>query len=132
FVLSPDDTATIRSINYTTARDNLFYEAGLATGIFGKDRCFLIIAKDDPDFRIPTDLNGITFATYEKILAASDPKTALEDVCNNINKAINQSLWKKIKIETTFNYKRETDLNKYYKSKLFFYFTNEERFSLTV
>jgi len=132
FILSPDDTAVIRKIDYTTARDNLFYEAGLATGIFGKDRCFLVIAKDDPNFRIPSDLMGITLATYEKALAESDPKIALEEVCKSINQAIDQSLWKNVKIETTFNHKRENDPNIYYKSKLFFYVTNEEKHSLTI
>ena len=36
----------IRDKDYSIARDNLLYEAGLSTGIYGKNRCFLILAKD--------------------------------------------------------------------------------------
>jgi len=132
FVLSPDDTVRIRRIDYSTARDNLFYEAGLATGIFGKDRCFLIVAEDDPKFHIPSDLNGITLALYNTATSLIDAQMALTDACAKIREAIDQSLWNNIKIETTFKLKRDTTPGITFKLKLFFYMTNEERNPVTI
>jgi predicted nucleotide-binding protein len=65
FVLSPDDKTTMRERGFEVARDNVLFEAGLFMGSHGKSRTFLITPRDSKNFHIPTDLLGLTPATYD-------------------------------------------------------------------
>ena len=64
FVFSPDDIVKIRSNESLAVRDNVIFELGLFIGCLGRERSFIIIP-ESTDFRLPTDLLGITAGTYE-------------------------------------------------------------------
>jgi hypothetical protein len=64
-VLTPDDSITVRGAEQAAARDNVLIEVGLFIGRLGRERTFLVLCKDE-DFKIPSELAGITFATYSK------------------------------------------------------------------
>lgn len=65
FVLAPDDATTIRYTTKQTVRDNVIFELGLFIGRLGPDRCFLVVPRGGDDLHLPTDLLGITPATFD-------------------------------------------------------------------
>jgi len=85
FVFSPDDTLELNGVRMLAARDNVLFECGLFFSAIGRDSCFFLIPRDIKNFRIPTDLWGITPATYgpQKNLRA-----AVGPPCQEIKQAI--------------------------------------------
>lgn len=65
FIFSPDDRTHIRGSDLATARDNCIFELGLSLGKLGNDRAFFVKPRGFEDFRIPSDLYGITAGEYE-------------------------------------------------------------------
>lgn len=65
FVAAPSDRGIIRGDAVTMPRDNVIFEIGLFMGYLGRERTFLVVPKDDPTFRLPTDILALTVATYE-------------------------------------------------------------------
>lgn len=65
FVFGPDDDAKIRGNEVKVARDNVIYELGLFTGHLGRKRCFIVQPTDFPTLHTPSDLTGVTPATFE-------------------------------------------------------------------
>jgi hypothetical protein len=59
FVLTADDQVFTRGETHETARDNLFFEAGLFLGTLGNGRVFLIAPKER-EVKLPSDLAGVT------------------------------------------------------------------------
>ena len=92
FVLSPDDKTTMREMGFEVARDNVLFEAGLFMGSHGKSRTFLITPRDHPNFHIPTDLLGLTPATYDGARAKSDPRGALYNVATQVRHAVDRAV----------------------------------------
>lgn len=130
FILSPDDVADIRGKQYLIARDNLIYEAGLSTGIHGKGRCFLMIPESVHDFHLPTDLLGLTVAFYDK--NELDYSKAVTSASQKIYDAIRKSIWSTLRIEVTEDHIRDNREQTTYKSKLKFFFTNDENYPITI
>ncbi len=82
FVLSPDDSKTMRHKRMRTPRDNVVFELGLFMGRHGCGRAFMVTQKGVPDSWIPSDLKGIHAVSY-------DPKPqhraqAVSQVCETI------------------------------------------------
>jgi hypothetical protein len=88
FLFTPDNTVTIREKEFKTARDNIIYELGLFIGRLGLERTFFVIPDDCEDLRIPSDLHGITAATYSSALLKDDLKSTLTKAATEIGKAI--------------------------------------------
>src|SRR5262249_13221601 len=63
FVFGADDLTKMRGAEMRTARDNVVFELGLFMGRLGRERTFILLPKDSPDFHLPTDLLGICTAT---------------------------------------------------------------------
>jgi Predicted nucleotide-binding protein containing TIR-like domain/Histidine-specific methyltransferase, SAM-dependent len=63
FILSADDVAIIRGEEVEVARDNVIFELGLAFGLLGRKRTFILAPRGS--LHTPTDLAGITVAQYE-------------------------------------------------------------------
>jgi hypothetical protein len=64
-VLTADDLVTRRKKVNAVARDNVLFEAGLFVGAIGLKRTFLVNCRDD-DLDLPSDLEGVTRATYRR------------------------------------------------------------------
>ena len=63
--LTPDDMTNSRGRKKASPRDNVVFELGLFMGAIGRDRT-LIIVPNDVDLKLPTDLLGVTRATYNR------------------------------------------------------------------
>ncbi|MCX2761057.1 nucleotide-binding protein [Vibrio sp. Sgm 22] len=94
FVFSPDDEIKMRGNVTDTVRDNVLFELGLFIGRLGKSRCF-IVTPDNIDLHIPTDLLGVTPATYSGARDESELEATLGPVSHEIRKAMKvQGLFK--------------------------------------
>jgi len=92
FVFAADDIVYSRHVKYKTARDNVIFELGLFMGRLGKENCFIVVPRQSPQIKLPSDLAGITCAYYETTRADHNLKAALTPPCNKIKKAArNQS-----------------------------------------
>jgi Predicted nucleotide-binding protein containing TIR-like domain len=89
FVLAPDDVAKIRTKDVKVSRDNVVLELGLFAGILGSQRVFFV-APQDPDFHVPSDLLGITPATYNEGSHDGNFVAALGTASNLILESINK------------------------------------------
>jgi predicted nucleotide-binding protein len=61
-VLTPDDVVIKRDQPTMSARDNVLFELGLFMGALGREYTFIVCRRD---VKMPTDLAGITPATYD-------------------------------------------------------------------
>lgn len=85
FVFAPDDITQMRDKTDRVVRDNVLFEFGLFCGRLGKNRCF-IVAPRDPKLHLPSDLIGITQATYDS--ARSDRIGALGSASSSVRAAV--------------------------------------------
>ena len=88
FVLAPSDVTAIRDASKHTVRDNVIFELGLFIGRLGSDRCFLVVPRGIDDLHLPTDLLGITPATFEHDRQDGNLNAALGPACNRVRKAV--------------------------------------------
>jgi hypothetical protein len=88
FVFTPDDTVKIREGEYQSVRDNVIFELGMFIGRLGKNRCFIVSPRLQNSFRIPTDLLGVTPATYDPNRDDGNLSAALNPACNKIRQTI--------------------------------------------
>src|SRR5437763_16869360 len=63
-VLTPDDFVVSRAAESFGPRDNLIFEVGLFMGQLGRARTF-ILYQSNAKVRIPSDLAGLTLASYD-------------------------------------------------------------------
>lgn len=85
-VLTPDDLTVHRGAARPVARDNVVFELGLFIGALGRDRTFMIFDRTRPP-ELPTDLAGVTAATYEPH-ASGNLEAALGTACTRIEGAV--------------------------------------------
>jgi hypothetical protein len=90
FIFAPDDITKIRGVDHQTVRDNVVFELGLFTGRLGKERSFIIIPRGFENFHLPTDLLGLTPATYEPNRQDGNLNAALGPASNKIRKTLNK------------------------------------------
>ncbi len=83
-VLTPDDLLESRGHNYASPRDNVLFELGLFMGRLGRSRTF-ILHEHNAELKLPSDLAGITRATYKSRDNLSD---AVSLACTRIIKAV--------------------------------------------
>ncbi len=87
FVFSPDDITKMRGAESNTIRDNVIFEFGLFVGRLGRDRVFFI-TPEGTDFRLPTDLLGVTPGKYNPMRDDGSLQAATGPACNQIRQAI--------------------------------------------
>jgi beta-phosphoglucomutase-like phosphatase (HAD superfamily) len=90
FIFAPDDFSEIRGVEYITVRDNTIFELGFFIGKLGKDRSFIIMPNEPKNIRIPTDLLGITIATFDPERDDYYKKAALGPACHKIRERLKQ------------------------------------------
>ena len=88
FVFGADDLIRIRGTEIPTARDNVVFELGLFIGRLGRDHTFILMPKSSADFHLPTDLLGISTATYQPPSRPDRLQAALGPACHDIRVAI--------------------------------------------
>ena len=78
---TPDDTADIRGIKRSIARDNVIFEFGLFMGKLGRKHSYAVVPQNPigrnyrkPDFWFLTDLSGINESSYQYIGKRPDSK----------------------------------------------------------
>jgi hypothetical protein len=88
FVFALDDIALIREKVYSATRDNVIFELGLFMAKLGRRRCFFMVPRGAGDFRIPSDLHGITHLTYDAGRVNREPKAAVAPAVGDLKQAI--------------------------------------------
>ena len=88
FAFIPDDTVNTRGSEHQSVRDNVILELGMFIGKLGKKRCFIVSPRVQVPFHIPTDLLGVTLATYDPGRDDNNLSAALGPACNKIRQAI--------------------------------------------
>lgn len=86
-VLTADDLVEKRDHAAKAPRDNVIFELGLFMGALGRRRTFVVHSRTDSPM-LPTDLAGITTATYEP---RSNLDAALGPACTKIKRAIERA-----------------------------------------
>jgi hypothetical protein len=90
FLLAPDDVTKMRDRSVSTVRDNVVFELGLFAGRLGPERCYMITPRGDEDLHLPTDLVGLTPASYDPDRQDGNMVAALGPACNRIRKSMKQ------------------------------------------
>lgn len=85
-VLTPDDMTTSREKEVQSPRDNVLFELGLFVGGIGRERTFIVYDRDK-EIKIPTDLAGITAATFREY-KDGNLEAALGSCCTKIEERI--------------------------------------------
>jgi hypothetical protein len=88
FILAPDDVTAIRDRSQQTVRDNVIFELGMFIGRLGVERCFIIVPRGVEDLHLPTDLLGLTPATFDPDRQDGNLQAALGPACNRIRKSV--------------------------------------------
>ena len=86
-MLTPDDKVISRGPEQVAARDNVHFELGLFMGRFGEHRTFIVHPRGQ-DLRIPSDLVGLTAATYDPARSDKNIQAAVGPVCTKLKRAI--------------------------------------------
>jgi hypothetical protein len=86
-VFTPDDLVNSREVAAFGARDNVIFELGLFMGRLGRERTF-ILSQTHANLKIPTDLSGVTMATYEWPRADRSYQAAVGSACDSIREVI--------------------------------------------
>ncbi len=88
FVLTADDEIKYRGAKLRAARANVLWEHGFFSGKNGRNSTFIVMPRGLTDFKLPTDLLGITTATYNPERLGRNPRSALQTACFEITLAI--------------------------------------------
>lgn len=92
-VLTPDDLKIKRDDTKNTPRDNVLFELGLFMGALGRSCTYIVYCRDEK-LDLPTDLAGVTAATYAK-RSDGNLRAALGPVCSKLKDAIRDALREK-------------------------------------
>jgi Predicted nucleotide-binding protein containing TIR-like domain len=88
FVLTPDDLVVMRKQEVNVPRDNVIFELGLLMGGLGKERCILVVPRPPADLHLPSDLAGVTPATYDPDRSDKNWPAALIHACVGIKATV--------------------------------------------
>ena len=86
-VLYSDDLVKSRNLEMFGPRDNVIFELGLFMGRLGRSRTF-IVHQHNAAVKIPSDLSGVTTATYEWPREDKSHEGALGAACDRIRNVI--------------------------------------------
>jgi hypothetical protein len=99
-IVNPDDQAVMRGAPVTLPRDNVLFELGLFMGKLGPSRTFIVFDRTQ-DLHLPTDLLGVTPATYQPH-ASGNMQAALGAASTQILDAINREGPRGVRMDRNF------------------------------
>ncbi len=88
-ILTPDDVTESRNQISQSPRDNVLFECGLFIGRLGRYRTFIVYDADEK-IKVPSDLAGITVATYRSKRRDNNLMAAVGEACDLIRSAISE------------------------------------------
>jgi len=88
FVFRPDDVILMRGKEERTTRDNVVFELGLFIGALGRERTYLVVPRNSGGLHLPTDLLGMTPATFDPERQDGNLRAALGPACHTIREAM--------------------------------------------
>ena len=88
-LFTKDDYTTSRMKSFDSPRDNVLFEYGLFLGRLGNTRAFIV---QEEGVKIPSDLFGITHATYELNVDGSVKEDSLHSELNRLKKLIDENI----------------------------------------
>lgn len=103
-VMTPDDIVESRDQSKAAPRDNVVFECGLFMGRIGRERTF-IVCDSRIEMKLPSDLAGVTLASYDGERVASESASAIRDVGTRISKAIRSPEFYKLSGEWVTRYR---------------------------
>jgi hypothetical protein len=83
-VATADDKTTSRGKAKLSPRDNVIFEFGLFAGRLGRARAFLLVPTDVDQLKLPTDLLGVTVATFAVRKTASARTNGMREAANKV------------------------------------------------
>jgi hypothetical protein len=87
-IWAPDDVTESKGASMASPRDNVIFECGLFMGAVGRERVF-IVSDQSIALKIPSDLAGITLATYDgSRVGGNDGGAAVRLACDQITREI--------------------------------------------
>ena len=86
-IWAPDDVTESKAESKASPRDNVIFECGLFMGALGRDRVFIMFDQSI-ELKIPSDLAGVSLASYDGARIASDGPAAVRRACDVINREI--------------------------------------------
>jgi predicted nucleotide-binding protein len=86
-VLTPDDLVEMRGSQTSSPRDNVLFELGFFIGSLGSERTFIVHPRDVA-LRLPTDLAGVTPATFVSKREDGNLRAALGATCTLIHEKV--------------------------------------------
>src|SRR5207237_5157145 len=86
-VLTPDDEMIVRSDETLGPRDNIVFELGLFMGRLGRERTFIVRPASGP-LKIPSDLAGISVASFDWPRSDGNYRAALGPACDLMREVI--------------------------------------------
>lgn len=87
FVFTMDDLLEIRGDKKYSIRDNVLFEFGLFLGKLGRERVFFVIPQGT-NMQLPTDLLGVTPATFDNNRADGNLVAATGPACHSIRQSL--------------------------------------------
>lgn len=90
FVFCAEDVTVMRGQEKRTVRDNVVFELGLFVASLGRERTYIVVPRSREDMHLPTDLLGMTPATFEPERQDRNSRAAVGPACNMIRKQISQ------------------------------------------
>jgi predicted nucleotide-binding protein len=85
-VLPPDDLVHARSTDVPGPRDNVIFELGLFMGRLGRGRTFIL--QPSAGIKVPSDLSGVTTASYYWPRSDGSCRSAVATACDMIRERI--------------------------------------------
>jgi predicted nucleotide-binding protein len=83
-IWAADDVTESKGESRASPRDNVVFECGLFMGAVGRERVF-IVCDQSISLKIPSDLLGLTLATYDgSRIGADDSQAAVRMACDLI------------------------------------------------
>ncbi len=99
FIFSPDDVIKIRGKEQNIARDNVIFELGLFIGKLGRRNNFIVVPNNNSPFRIPSDLLGLNYISFNANRQDNNLHAALGPVKNKILKSVENRFTSKVENE---------------------------------